>query len=346
MSQNISFQQAFAEIASGGELDPEIVGRVFETILRGEWTPVQVAGFVVALRMRGEDASTISAAAQALRSAMVPVEHDLELVLDTCGTGGDGQGTLNLSTGAAIIAAAAGVPVAKHGNRAVSSKAGSADVLAALGIALDVPPGRARDVLAQASITFMLAPQHHPAMRHAGQARKELGIRSIFNCLGPLANPARATHQLLGAYADELRPILAKTLQSLGTKRAWVVHSVDGLDELSPFAETRVTELSGGRISEKTVTPEDFGLGRSEPGAISGGDAADNARILELVLAGGDHPSRSAFVLNGAAALVVALELEPKKAAERVNELIGSGAVKRTLEQWRAASREYGGSAS
>jgi anthranilate phosphoribosyltransferase len=343
MSESIGFKDAFARIASDAELHPDLVGAVFEAILRGEWTPVQVAGFIVALRMRGEDATTISAAARALRGAMVPVTHGLDLVLDTCGTGGDGQGTLNLSTGAAIIAAAAGIPVAKHGNRAVSSKAGSADVLRALGIALDVPADKASEVLRRVNITFMLAPQHHPAMRHAAQARQELGIRSIFNCLGPLANPALATHQLLGAYADELRPVLAQTLASLGAKRAWVVHSTDGLDEVSPFAETRVTELSGGKLSERTVSPGDFGLERSPAGAINGGDAEENARILELVLSGGDHPSRTAFVLNGAAALVVARELAPKEATEEVNRLLGSGAVKRTLDEWRAASREFAG---
>ena len=346
MSQGITFTEAFGQIASKNELSSELVERVFEAILRGEWTPVQVAGFVVALRMRGEDAVTISAAARAMRQAMVPVTHELELVLDTCGTGGDGQGTLNLSTGAAIIAAAAGVPVAKHGNRAVSSKAGSADVLLALGITLDVPPDKARDVLARANITFMLAPQHHPAMRHAAQARKELGIRSIFNCLGPLANPALATHQLLGAYADELRPVLARTLAALGTRRAWVVHSIDGLDEVSPFAETRVTELSDGRLTERSVRPQDFGLEPSAPGAIAGGDAAENARILELVLAGEPHPARTAFVLNGAAALVVARNLEPRAAAAEVKQLIDSGKVKSTLEAWRVASREYGAGTS
>jgi len=180
-------------------------------------------------------------------------------------------------------------------------------------------------------------------MRHAGQARQELGIRSIFNCLGPLANPALATHQLLGAYSDELRPVLAETLASLGTKRAWVVHSSDGLDELSPFAETHVTQLSEGKLSEKTVTPEDFALERSPKGAIDGGDAEENARILELVLSGEDHPSRTAFVLNGAAALVVARELEPQQATREVNRLLASGAAKRTLDEWRAASREFSG---
>src|SRR6185503_15930044 len=181
---------------------------------------------------------------------MIPVEHGLPRVLDTCGTGGDGLGTQNLSTGAAIIAAATGIPVAKHGNRAASSRSGSADVLEALGVPIDLPASDAAELLREAGIVFMLAPTHHPAMRHAGQARRELGIRTIFNCLGPLANPARATHQLIGAADHALRPVMAETLHALGTKRAWVVRSEDEFDEVSPSAPTRVTELDAGKIRE------------------------------------------------------------------------------------------------
>jgi anthranilate phosphoribosyltransferase len=182
-------------------------------------------------------------------------------------------------------------------------------------------------------------------MRYAGQARKELGVRSIFNCLGPLANPAGATHQLLGAYDDALRPVMAETLRALGSQRAWVVHSRDGLDEVSPFAETRVTELSDGKLSERSISPEDFGLQRSPAGAIAGGEAADNARTMEAVLSGAAHPSRDAFVLNGAAALVVARGLSPKAATKQVQQLIDSGAVKRTLDAWRSASLALGSKA-
>ena len=219
----ITFPEVFAELTSPVGIAPARVREVFDTILRGEWTPVQVAGFAVALRLTGESAETIEAAARSLREAMLPVEHGLPRVLDTCGTGGDGSGTLNLSTGAAIIAAASGVVVAKHGNRAVSSRAGSADVLEALGVRTDLPASAAAPLLRQLGIAFLMAPTHHPAMRHGGVARRELGIRTIFNCLGPLANPARATHQLLGAYDDALRPVLATTLGALGVTRAWVV---------------------------------------------------------------------------------------------------------------------------
>jgi anthranilate phosphoribosyltransferase len=236
--------------------------------------------------------------------------------------------------------------VAKHGNRAVSSQAGSADVLEALGIPLDVPPNRAATVLEQANIAFLMAPAHHPAMRHAMVARKELGVRTIFNCLGPLANPARATHQLVGTYDDGLRATFAKTLRKLGTQRAWVVRGADGLDEISPFGPTRVTELDGDEIRELTVTPDTFGLAASPAGAIAGGNADANADVLRQVLSGQQHPSTDAFLLNAGAALVVAEGLDPKAAVERARETIASGAALRTLERWRelaAAERPQNG---
>jgi anthranilate phosphoribosyltransferase len=333
------FAEAFNELTKPAGISPETVRRVFQAILAGQWTPVQVAGFVVALRMAKETAEVIAAAAAAMREAMVAVDHGLERVLDTCGTGGDGLATLNLSTGAAVIAAAAGVPVAKHGNRAVSSKAGSADVVEALDIPLDVPPTEAAAVLRETGIAFLMAPAHHPAMRHAAAARQQLGIRTIFNCLGPLANPARATHQLLGAYDDALRPVLAQTLRALGTRRAWVVRGADGLDELSPFGPTHVTELNDGRVAERVVRPEDFGVAPSPAGAVDGGDAANNAQALQAVLAGEPHPATDAFVLNAAAALVVADGLELKEAARRARDTLTSGAALAMLQRWREAAR-------
>ncbi len=332
------FKDVYAEITSESGIAPATVRRVFDAILAGQWTPVQVAGFAVALRMTGESAAVITAAVQSLRAAMVAVDHGLPRVLDTCGTGGDGLGTLNLSTGAAIIAASTGVPVAKHGNRAVSSRAGSADVLEALGVPVDVPASAAVEVLREANIAFLMAPAHHPAMRHGGVARRELGIRTIFNVLGPLANPARATHQLLGAYDDALRPVLAETLHALGVTRAWVVRGADGLDEVSPFGATRVTELSAdGTLTEHVIAPEDFGLAPSAPGAVAGGDAAHNAGVLERVLSGEPHPATDAFVLNAAAALVVADSLAPRAAVDRVRQALAAGDAMHTLERWRAA---------
>ncbi len=332
------FAELFAELSRPEGVSPELVRRVFDAILAGEWTPTQVAGMLVGLRLRGESAEIIAAAAESLRSAMRSVDHGLDVVLDTCGTGGDGHGTLNLSTGAAIVAAAAGVPVAKHGNRAVSSRAGSADVLEALGIALDVPPEAAASVLHEANIVFLMAPVYHPAMRHAAVARRELGIRSIFNCLGPLANPARATHQLLGAYDDQVRTMLARTLQALGTRRAWVVRGRDGLDEVSPFGPTKVTEIDGHHLAEIEIAPEDFGMQPLEPGSIDGGDPAHNAAVLEKALDGGAHPAADAFALNAAAALVVARGTDPKRALDRAREVLANGAARRTLESWRSAA--------
>ncbi len=335
-----SFAELFPRIGASGRVEPEAVREAFTSILAGAWTPVQVAGFATALRMLPDSAETIAAAAAVMRRDMVRLEHDLPLVVDTCGTGGDGHGSLNLSTAAAIIVAAAGVPVAKHGNRAVSSRAGSADVLESLGIPLDLEVTASGRVLREVGITFLLAPKHHPAMRHAAQARRELGIRTIFNALGPLCNPAHATHQLLGSYADSMRDVFAQALLELGSTRAWVVHGRDGLDEVSPFVPTEVTELSGGRLTRFTVAPEDFGIAPSAPGAIDGADGAKNAAAIERILAGAAHPAADAVVLNAAAALVVALEIAPKAATDRVRELIASGTAMRMLERWRDAARQ------
>lgn len=336
---SVKFSEVYDELCGETDLSQETVRGVFDAVLSGKWSPIVVGAFIAALRLKGESASTIAAAAESMRAAMVPVRHSFDRVLDTCGTGGDGADTLNLSTGAALIAAAAGIPVAKHGNRAVSSRAGSADVLAELGIPIDLSAESGERVLAAAHITFMMAPVHHPAMRHAVAARKELGIRTIFNCLGPLANPAGATHQVIGAYDDDLRPVLADTLKRLGTRRAWIVRGEDGLDEVSPSGPTRVTELSGGTIHDGVIRPEDFGIEPSPLEDYAGGDAAYNAQVMEIVLSGKPHPSRHAFLLNAAAALVVAEELAPKAAADKVRHIVDSGAALRQLERWRAAAR-------
>ncbi len=336
--QSPRFADLFHRLSAPSGADPTAVKEALAAVLAGAWTPVQVAGLAVALRMQPDKAQTIAAAASVMREAMIPVKHELPVVVDTCGTGGDGQGSLNLSTAAAVIVAAAGIPVAKHGNRAVSSRAGSADVLEALGIPIDLDPTSAGDVLKDVGIGFLMAPRHHPAMRHAAQARKELGIRTLFNALGPLCNPAGATHQLLGSYDDKMRRIFAEALRGLGCRRAWVVHGRDGLDEVSPFSETEVTELSDGTIRSFSVAPEDFGLSRSPPGAINGGDSSWNARALLTILRGDPHPAADAVILNAAAALVVVRELAPKAAADHVRELLHSGAVTGVLERWRSAA--------
>jgi anthranilate phosphoribosyltransferase len=324
---------------------PGDVRGAFDAIFAGEWSPVQVATYAIALRITGETDEVVATAVEALRSAMTPVAHDLPVVVDTCGTGGDGSHTLNLSSGAALVVAACDVPVAKHGNRSASSRCGSADVFEALGIPLDVPAARQGAVLREAGIAFLFAQAHHPALRHAAQARRELGTRTIFNALGPLANPARPSHQLVGVYDDALRPLAARALARLGVQRAWVVRGEDGLDEISPCAPTRVTEVAsdpaaGGApvAREIVVTPEDFGAPRLERAAIAGGDVQDNARALSAILNGEPHPARDAVVINAAAALALATGESLRASADRARRALDGGSARDTLERWRSAA--------
>ncbi len=333
---DIRFEGALAALEAG-PLPEGLVEAVFSAVLAGAWTEAQIAGFLIALRQHPTTHAVLTEAARALRAAMVEVPHQHPKVLDTCGTGGDGQATLNLSTGAAIIAAAHGVVVAKHGNRAVSSRSGSADVLEALGVSFPESAEHAARQLSELGLAFLMAPVHHPAMRFVAPVRRALGVRTLFNCLGPLANPARATHQLLGAYSEELLPTLAAALLELGVERAWVVRSADGLDELSPFTTTQVCELHHGEVRRLEVHPRDFGLPESAPGALAGGDAEFNAAALRAVLSGAPHPARTGFLLNAAAALVVAEELSPPEAARRAAELVDTGAALALLERWREA---------
>ena len=340
-AQAKDFPAIFEELATG-TLSAEATRVAFAAVLGGKWSSAEVAGFLCGLRVHGENESVIREAACAMRDAMVPVTHSFGDLLDTCGTGGDGTGTVNLSTGSAILCAACGVRVAKHGNRAASSKAGSADVLEKLGISTDLPANSVEPVLREAGIAFMMAPLHHPAVRHVVPVRKALKIRTLFNCLGPLANPAGANLQLLGAYADNLRPILAATLRDLGTRRAWVVRGEDGMDEISPYAKTRVTELEAGKLREFVVSPEDFGVSTSAPGAAQGGTAEQNAEIIHAVLSGKSHSATDAFIINAAAGLVVALGMPMKDAAMKVREVLKSGAAMATLERWRKVTHAHG----
>ncbi|HEY8088201.1 MAG TPA: anthranilate phosphoribosyltransferase [Polyangiaceae bacterium] len=340
MSNEAAFGEVLARLLGGGEVSAADVRAAFDAILSGRWTPVQVGAFAVALRMRGETAEVIVSAAEAMRATMARVEHSHEVVVDTCGTGGDGAHTLNLSSAAAVVVASCGLVVAKHGNRSVSSRCGSADVVEALGIPVDVAPGRQHEVLREAGIAFLFAPAHHPALKHAAQARRELGTRTIFNALGPLVNPAGATHQLVGVYEDRLRPVAARALGKLGSRRAWVVRGEDGLDEVSPCAPTRVSELGeDGEVRERTVTPDDFGVARVSREAIAGADTEANARALVAILEGAAHPAREAVVLNAAASLVVATGEEPKAAADCARRALDGGAAKATLEAWRRAAK-------
>lgn len=312
-SPPISFHRVFAEIANDTAPSPEVIQAALTSILAGEWTPVQVAGFAIALRMRGEHAETLAAAAQTICEHMIAVDHGLPLVADTCGTGGDGKGSLNISTAAAFVLSALGIPVAKHGSRSVSSRSGSADVIEALGIPIDIGPDKQASVLRSAGIAFLFAPAHHPALRHSQVARRELAVRTIFNAIGPLVNPARATHRLMGTYDHALRPTMAHVLVHLGVRRAWVVCGEDGLDEVSPFGATRVTEVASGQIRERILHPESFGLEPSAAGSIDGGSAEENARAIRTILEGQPHAARDAVILNAAAALAVCREIDDEK---------------------------------
>ncbi len=333
------FPELFAKVVDRS-LSAADVGAAFEEILAGRFTPVQVGAFAACLRLTGETPEMVVAAARALRGSMLPVEHGLTDVADTCGTGGDGASTINVSTAAAFVLASLGVAVAKHGNRSVSSQCGSADVISALGGKLDASPERQATILRDTSFCFLFAPHHHPALKHAAVARRELGVRTIFNALGPLANPARATHQLVGVYTDELRPVLARALSELGVRRAWVVRSTDGLDEVSPERPTRVSVLRDGRVEEREISPATFGAKESPVAHASGGTAEENARGIVAVLRGEPHPARDAVHLNAAAALVVARDVAPQDAYAEVSRALQAGAPFTVLERWRRALSE------
>jgi anthranilate phosphoribosyltransferase len=339
----LKFADAFTALARHRAIDRTTMRAAFDAILRGEWTPIQTGAFAAALRALGaESEEVIAAGAEAMREAMTPVVHSRVVVLDTCGTGGDGAGTLNISTAAALVVAACGVAVAKHGNRSVSSKSGSADVVESLGIPLDLSPEQQSILLRDVGIAFLFAPAHHPALKHAAQARSELGIRTIFNALGPLANPARATHQLVGVYDDALRPVMARALGRLGVKKAWVVRAEDGLDEVSTEAPTRVSELRGdGTVHELLISSKEFGLSQNKDSSIKGASSRENAKALEDLLKskGKGHPSADAVVLNAAAALIVAgAETDRRAAAERARRAIDRGDAWNLLDAWRSTA--------
>lgn len=298
---------AVQKLVERRDLSAAEVEACFEIIFAGEATPALLGAFLVAFRMKGETPEEIAAAAEVMRRRATPVRVPRNrLVLDTCGTGGDGAGTFNLSTAAALVVAGSGtVTVAKHGNRSVSSRSGSADVLAASGVNVEAPLAVVERCLEELYIGFLFAPLLHQAMRHVAPVRREVGIRSVFNLLGPLANPARAPRQLLGVYASALVPVVARTLAHLGSERALVVHGEDGLDEVSPSGPTRAAWVEGGVVRELTLTPEQAGLERIPSVSIRGGEAEENAKVLARVLAGEPGPVRQAVLLNAGAAFWV-----------------------------------------
>ena len=298
------FKPLLAKLVDGRILSADEAHAFFAACLRGEPTPAQVAAAVTALRIRGETVEEIAAFATAMREAARTLDHPYDAI-DTCGTGGDGQHTFNISTAAALVLAGAGLKVAKHGNRAMSSKSGSSDVLSVLGVNLQASPAQQRRSLDEAGIAFLFAPAYHGAMRHVGPVRAEIGFRTVFNLLGPLSNPAGAKRQVMGVYDPRLLEPLAEVLGRLGATRAWTVHG-QGLDELTTTGETEVAEWKDGAVRRFTVTPEDAGLPRASLDALRGGDAEENADALRALLDGATGAYRDIVLLNAAAALVVA----------------------------------------
>ncbi|MUZ74116.1 anthranilate phosphoribosyltransferase [Agrobacterium vitis] len=293
-----------AKVASGQALTRDEAADAFNILMSGEATPAQIGGFLIALRMRGETVPEIVGAVTVMRQKMLPVTAPADAI-DIVGTGGDGTGTYNISTLAALIVAGAGVPVAKHGNKALSSKSGAADSLTALGVKLDIDPAIIGRCISEAGVGFMFAQLHHSAMRHVGPARVELGTRTIFNLLGPLANPAGVKKQLLGVYAPEWVIPLAETLRDLGSESIWVVHG-NGLDEITTTGTTQVAALEQGKIRSFELTPGDFGVEQVELAALKGGDGEYNAKALRAVLEGEKNAYRDVALCNAAAALVIA----------------------------------------
>jgi anthranilate phosphoribosyltransferase len=318
--------------ASEGPLSRSQAEQAFEILFNGEATPAQIGGLLMALRARGEAVSEYAAAAAVMRAKCTPVKAP-EGAMDIVGTGGDGMGTLNISTATAFVVAGAGVPVAKHGNRNLSSKSGAADALTEMGINVMVGPEIVERALVEAGIGFMMAPMHHPAMKHVMPVRQELGSKTIFNILGPLTNPAGVKRQLTGAFAIDLIYPMAETLKELGTEKAWLVHGGDGTDEISISEPTQVAVLDGGQIRGREVHPEDAGLPAHPFREILGGTPAENAAAFRDLLDGAKTAYRDAVLLNAAAALVVADKADDlKSGAEMAAESIDSGAAKARVE--------------
>jgi anthranilate phosphoribosyltransferase len=320
-----------AKVASGSPLSFDEAREAFGIIMSGEATPGQIGGFLMALRVRGESVDEISGAVATMRDKMLRVEAPAGAI-DIVGTGGDGSHSVNISTASAFVIAGAGVPVAKHGNRGLSSQTGAADVLTALGVKLDIEPAAIGRCISEAGVGFMFAPSHHPAMRHVGPTRVELGTRTIFNLLGPLSNPAGVSRQMVGVFAPEWILPVAETLKALGAEHVWVAHG-DGYDEITTTGETHVAELVSGRISRFTLTPEQFGLQRHSKDALKGGDAAFNADALRRVLDGAAGAYRDTVLMNAGAGLVVAGKAANlAEAVEAARKSIDGGRARKVLD--------------
>lgn len=332
-------KDCIVRIAEGGRLTREEARAAFETIMSGAADDAEIAAFLMGLRMRKESVEEIAGGAEVLREKAIALKAPPGAV-DTCGTGGDGHGSFNISTAAAIVAAACGVPVAKHGNVSVSSKSGSAEVLERLGVDLDLPAERVQACLDKFGICFLMAPKHHRAMRHVAPVRRSMGIRTVFNVLGPLSNPAGATRQLIGVYDPEWLEPLARTLAALGSEHVWIVHGSDGLDELTVTGESEVVEYAGGELRCFTVTPEEAGLARHPLAALKGGTPEENAAAMTALLGGERGAYRDIVLLNAAATLLVADKTtELASGVRQAAEAIDTGVAADLLERWAAFTR-------
>jgi anthranilate phosphoribosyltransferase len=334
----VEIKGLIGQLASGATLSRETAYEAFDRMMSGEVTPSQIGAVLMGLRMRGETVDEITGAVTAMRAKMLTVDAPDDAV-DVVGTGGDASGSYNISTCAAFIVAGAGVPVAKHGNRALSSRSGAADVLTALGVKIDIPPETISACIRTAGIGFMFAPSHHPAMKHVGPTRVELGTRTIFNLLGPLSNPAGVKRQMVGVFSRQWVEPLAHVLKNLGSVQAWVVHGSDGLDEITTSGPTAVAALEGGAVTTFEIAPEDVGITRVNPEALRGGDAAANAEALKAVLQGQKGAYRDIAVLNAAAALVVAGKVKTlADGVKLAGHTVDTGAAEGALDRLIAVS--------
>ncbi|MGD8483969.1 MAG: anthranilate phosphoribosyltransferase [Thioalkalispiraceae bacterium] len=329
----MDMQAAIKAVTEGKNLSVDEMTSVMRTIMTGEATPAQIGGFLIGLRMKGETVDEIAAAASVMRELATHVDVKAEHMVDTCGTGGDGASTFNISTTSAFVVAAAGGSVAKHGNRSVSSKSGSADVLEAAGVNLQLTPEQVAQCIEQVGVGFMFAPAHHSAMKHAIGPRKEMGVRTIFNVLGPLTNPAGAPNQVLGVYSEQWLEPLAKVLGKLGSQHVLVVHAEDGMDEISIGSPTRVAELKDGKVTTYTITPEQFGIERGEVAKLAVSNAQDSLALIKAVLNNEAGPAKDIVVLNAGAAIYVAGLAESLEAGiKQADDTIASGKAAEKLE--------------
>ncbi len=328
----MDMQTAIGKVAESHHLSTHEMASVMRLIMTGEATQAQIGGFLIGLRMKGETVDEITAAAQVMRELATPVQIEADHLVDTCGTGGDASGAFNISTASAFVVAAAGAAVAKHGNRSISSKSGSADVLEAAGVKLDLSADQVSQCVRQLGVGFMFAPLHHSAMKHAIGPRREMGVRTLFNLLGPLTNPAAAPNQVLGVFSEQWLEPLAEVLGRLGSDHVLVVHSADGMDEISIGAATQVAELKGGKVTTYSITPEQFGMQRRDIAAIAVDGAAQSLAMIQQVFDNVPGPGRDIVALNAGAAIYAAGLVETLAAGvERAQEVIASGAAAKKM---------------